>query len=92
MGRGGTSQNTQRIKLSEGHSQTGDGIGKDKSGHGKNPTERGTLTFWRRHREVQVRTQKESHGARGHSHSGDSIGRGKSGHEKNPTEQGALTS
>ena len=65
MGRGGTSQNTQRIRPSEAHSQTGDGIGKDKSGHGKNHTERGTLTFWRRHREVQVRTQKESHGARG---------------------------
>ena len=30
-----------------------------------NPTERGALTFWRRHWEGQVRTQKQSHRARG---------------------------
>ena len=80
---GGTSQETERIRSSEGHSQTEDsigrdksgyemdpteqgnsptgvGIGRDKSGHGKDPTERGALTCWRRHREGQVRTQKES--------------------------------
>ena len=62
---GGTSQNTERIPPSEGHSHPGDGIGRDKSGHRKTPTERGALTFWRRHREGQVRTQKESHRARG---------------------------
>ena len=61
----GTSQDTERIRQSEGHSPTGDDIGRDKSGHGKSPTERGALTSWRRHREGQVRTQKESYRARG---------------------------
>ena len=41
---GRTSQDTERIRLSEGHSHPGDGIGRDKSAHGKNPTERGVLT------------------------------------------------
>ena len=30
------------------------------SGHGKKPTERGVLTFWRRQREWLIRTQKEA--------------------------------
>jgi cytidylate kinase len=41
---GGTSQDTERIRPSEAHSQTGDHIRRDKSGHRKNPTERGALT------------------------------------------------
>jgi hypothetical protein len=61
---GGTSQDTERIRLSEAHSRTGDRIGRDKSGHGKNPTEQGALTNWRPHREGQVRTRKESDRAR----------------------------
>ena len=54
----------RRIRPSEGHSRTGHGIGRDKSGHGKNRTERGILTYWRRHREGQVRTEKASDRAR----------------------------
>src|SRR5580698_8952011 len=54
----------ERIRPSEAHSPTGDRIRRDKSGHGKNPTERGALTSWRPHREGQVRTQKESDRAR----------------------------
>ena len=61
---GGTSQDTERIPPSEGHSLTGDGIERDESEHRKNPTERGALTFWRRHREGQVRIQRHSHRAR----------------------------
>src|SRR5580698_8158487 len=57
---GGTSQDTERIRPTEAHSRTGDRIGRDKSGHGKNPTDRGALTNWRPHREGQVRTRKES--------------------------------
>ena len=62
---GGLSQDTERIRLGEGHSHPGDDIGRDKSGHGKNQTERGVLTNWGRHREEQVRTRKESDRARG---------------------------
>ena len=62
---GETSQDTKRIAPSEGHSQTGDGIGRDKSDHRKHPTKRGALTSWRRYREGQFSAQKESHRARG---------------------------
>ena len=61
---GRISQDTERISLSEGHSLPGDGIGTDKSGHKESDRLSG-LTGWRRHREVQVRTQKESDRARG---------------------------
>jgi hypothetical protein len=64
---GGTSQDMERIRPSEAHSHPGDGIGRDKSGHRKNPTKRGSLTLWRRHREGQVRTRKESDRVR-HTH------------------------
>jgi hypothetical protein len=48
-----------------GHSQTGEGVGRGKSGHGKNLGERGALTCWRAHWEGQVRTRKGSEQARG---------------------------
>ena len=35
MASGGTSQDTERIRSCEGHSHSGDGIGRDKSGHEK---------------------------------------------------------
>ena len=90
---GATSQDTERIQPSEGYSLPGDGIGRDKSGQGKNPTERGALTLWRQHQEGQVRTRKESDRARGtHILEIGSGGRDKSEHGKNPTERGALTS
>ena len=41
---GETSQDTERIRSSEGHSHTEHGMGRDKSRHGKNQTERGALT------------------------------------------------
>jgi hypothetical protein len=63
----GTSQDTERIWPCEGHSLPGDHTGRDKSGHGKNPTERGALTSWRPHWEGQVMTRKESDRAR-HTH------------------------
>jgi hypothetical protein len=62
---GGTSQDMERIQLSEGHSLPGDHIGRDKSGHRKNPTERGALTNWRPHQEGQVRTWKKNPTERG---------------------------
>ena len=62
---GGTSQETEIIRPSEGHSLPGDSIGWDKSGHGMNEIQRGTLTFWRQRQEGQVRTRKESDRARG---------------------------
>jgi hypothetical protein len=49
-----------RKKESEGHSQTGRGRKRDKSGHGNNSSERVALTSWRAQREKQVITQKES--------------------------------
>jgi uncharacterized protein (UPF0548 family) len=64
---GGTSQDMERIQPSKVHSRPGDRIGRDKSGHRKNPTEQGALTIWRPHQEAQVRTQKESDRAR-HTH------------------------
>ena len=64
MASGGTSEDTQRIRPSEGHSRPGDGIRRDKSGHGKNPIKRGALTNWRRHRGGQVRTPKKNHNMR----------------------------
>ena len=42
-----------------------DAIGRDKLGHGENPTERGAPTNWRRHRKGHVKTWKESDRARG---------------------------
>ena len=62
---GGTSQHTEKIRASEGHSLPRDSIGWDKSGHRKNPTQRAALTFWRRHQEGQVSTRKEPDRARG---------------------------
>ena len=35
----GTSQETERIRPSEGHSLSGDSARRDKSGHGRNQTE-----------------------------------------------------
>ena len=56
----GTCQDTERNRSTEAHSPTGDGIGRDLSGYGKKPTERGALTSWRWEREGLVRTQKET--------------------------------
>jgi len=57
----------QRNRPSKRHSQTGEGKGRDWSGHGKKKTKRGSLTSWRRQREGQVRTRKESDCTR-HTH------------------------
>ena len=56
---------TQKKRPSKRHSLSGNGRGRDKSGHGKKVTEQGVLTGWRRQREGQVRTQKQSDQARG---------------------------
>jgi hypothetical protein len=61
---GGSSQNTKRKQLSKGHSQTRDRRGRDKSGHGKEVTKQGTLTFWTPQRKGQVRTRKGRNRAR----------------------------
>ena len=57
---GGTCQDTQGIRPTEVHSLPGDGRGRDLSGHARNQTDRGALTYWRRQREGLVRTRKES--------------------------------
>jgi len=53
---GGTSYNMERKKPSKEHIHTGDGRGRDKSGHRKKATKQGALTNWRWQREGQVRT------------------------------------
>ena len=44
---GGICQDMERNQPSDAHSLSGDGIGRDLSGHRKNPTEQGALTSWR---------------------------------------------
>jgi hypothetical protein len=88
---GETCKDTERNWPSEAHSPTGDDRGKDLSGHGKKPTEQGTLTNWRQQREGLVRKRK-TRASEVHSHSGDSRGRDLSGHKKKVTERGTLTS
>jgi hypothetical protein len=61
----GTSEDTERIQASEGHSRTGERRPRHKSGHGMNPSERGAPTDWRAQTKGQVRTRDESERARG---------------------------
>src|SRR6266850_912085 len=61
---GRTSQDTERIQLSEGHSRTGGRRRTDNSGQ-KYTTERGALTDWRAQMDGRVRTRRESDRARG---------------------------
>ena len=85
MASGGTSQDTERIGSSEGHSLPEDSIGRDKSGHGKNLTERG-------HSPTGDGIGRDKSGterirpSEGNSLSGDGIGRDKSGYRNNTTE------
>ena len=90
---GGTCQDTESNRSTEAHSHPGDDRGRNLSGHGKKPTDRGALTSlsWRRQREGLVRTQKETDIPR-RLHPGDDRGRDLSGHGKKPTDRGALTS
>ena len=67
MAGGGTCQDTERNWPSEAHSLSGDGRGRNLSGHGKKLTERGTLTSWRQQKEGLVSTQKKNERAR-HTH------------------------
>src|SRR5579863_7245980 len=53
------------MQASEGSSQTGEPRQRDKSGHGKNTSQRGALTDWRAQMERQVRTRKECEPVRG---------------------------
>ena len=55
----------ERKGPNKGYSLPGDCQGRDKSGHGKEVTEKGVLTAWRLQREGQVRTWKESKQVRG---------------------------
>src|SRR6267142_118500 len=55
-----TSQDTEGIRASEGNSLPGERRWTEESGHGRNPSERGALTFWRAQMDGQVRTRKES--------------------------------
>ena len=68
MVEGGTCQDTERNRPKDAHSRTEDGRGRDLSGDGKKPTDRGTLTSWRRQRGELVRTRKETDRPR-HTHS-----------------------
>ena len=58
--RGGIGDDTERNRPTEAHSPSGDGRGRELSGHGKKSTDRGALTHWRRQREGFVRTRKET--------------------------------
>src|SRR6267142_2556256 len=62
---GWTSQDTERIWASNGHSLAGECKQMDKLGHRKNPRKQGALTNWRAQMDRHVRTQKESKQARG---------------------------
>ena len=57
---GGPCQDTERNRPTETYSPTGDSRGRNLSGHGKKPTDRGALTIWRRQRERLVKTRKET--------------------------------
>ena len=59
-----TCQDMERNRPSKAHSLSGDGRGRDLSGHEKKPTEQGTLTVWRRQREGLVRTRNKNDRAR----------------------------
>ena len=56
-----TCKDTERIRPTEAHSRTGDGRQSDLSGHRNNLTDRGPLTFWRRHTERLVMPPKQSY-------------------------------
>ena len=78
----------ERNQLDEGHAQTGDGRGRDLSGHGKKPTGRGARTPWRWQREGLVRTRKETDRARG-THSLETVeGGGCQDTERDPASKG----
>ena len=47
---GGTYQDTERNRLSEVHSPSGDGRERDLLGHGQKYTKQGVLTLWRAQR------------------------------------------
>ena len=66
MAEGGTCH-TQGNRPTEAHSLSGDGRGRDLSGHARKPTNRGALTNWRRQREGLVRAHKETDPPR-HTH------------------------
>ena len=57
---GQTSQDTEGIQVSKGHSHPGERRWMDKSGHRRNLSEQGALTNWRAQMDRQVRTWKES--------------------------------
>ena len=50
----------KRNRPTEVHSPTGDGKGRDLSGHERNPTARDALTSWRRQKEGLVRSREET--------------------------------
>ena len=71
---------------SDGHSHSGNGIGRDRSEHGKNMTERKRPTFWGEYRKAQIGTMKECDRASG-THELETASRGtNSRQEKKATE------
>ena len=60
-----TSQDTERNRATEGHSLPGECRSMDKSGHGKEQSDRGALTAWRVQIDGQVRTLKGTERPRG---------------------------
>ena len=60
MAEGGTCQDMERNQPTKGHLHSGDGRGRNLSGHRKKVTEQGTLTSWRQQRVGLLRTQKET--------------------------------
>ena len=70
----GTCQDTETNRPTKAHSQTGDGRGRDLSGHGKKSTDRGARTSWRRQREGLIRTER-NRPTEAHSQPGDGRGR-----------------
>ena len=91
MAEGGSCQDTKRNQLSESHSRSGDGRGRDLSGCGKKLTEWGELTSWRQQKEGLIGTRKKPT-KRDALTNWRGRGRNLSRHGNKLTKQGALTS
>ena len=85
---GGTCQDTERNPSTEAHSLSGDGRGRDLSGHSKKPTDQGALTSWRQQREGLCEDTERNRPSDEHSLPGDGRGRDLSGYRNKPTERG----
>jgi hypothetical protein len=87
----GTGQDTEGIRLSKGHSPTGERKWRDKSGHGKQSDRpRGTHQLESADGGTGQDTER-TRVSEGHSPTRERRQRDSSGHRKNPSKRGVLT-